>query len=94
MAYAVVASWTVEPSAMDTVVEALRTARVETRQDPDCIHYEIHVSLEEPDRVLVYEVYKDEAAFQAHLRGNTVRRLSETLRGNIGQITRSPYRVL
>jgi quinol monooxygenase YgiN len=36
--------------------------------EPGCDRFDVLLSAAEPDRVFLYEVYKDRAAFQAHLK--------------------------
>lgn len=49
-------------------LETLLRGLVEsTRQEPGCIHYAIHRDQSSEFRFLVYEVYRDAAACQAHL---------------------------
>lgn len=38
----------------------------ESRKEPGCILYVVHVHREDPRRFLVYEQYKDDAALDAH----------------------------
>lgn len=38
-----------------------------TRDEPGCFRFEINQDAEVPSRFHLYEVYRDEAAFQAHL---------------------------
>jgi quinol monooxygenase YgiN len=49
-------------------LEILLKGLVETtRQEPGCIHYAVHRDQASEVRFLVYEVYRDAAACQAHL---------------------------
>lgn len=94
MAYIVVASWSVAPEAWDEVAVALREARTAMRDDPGCLAYEVHAGIDDPHHVLVYESYRDHAAFEAHLKSDVVARLSAALRGRISDGSRSAYRIL
>lgn len=44
-----------------------------TRQEPGCIHYAVHRDQASDVRFLVYEVYRDEAACQAHLNSSHIK---------------------
>ncbi|HEY7838189.1 MAG TPA: putative quinol monooxygenase [Terriglobales bacterium] len=37
-----------------------------SRAEPGCLGYNVHRSIENPRRFLIYELYRDEAALQAH----------------------------
>ena len=44
----------------------LRELARQTRQEPGNLVYNAHRSLEDPQRFLIYELYRDEAALEAH----------------------------
>ena len=53
-------------------VEAFKAASVgdaegSTRDEPGCLRFDMHQDAENSARFYLYEVYRDEAAFQAHL---------------------------
>ena len=43
-------------------------ARISVREEPGCRRFDVLEPLKEKDRVLLYEVYDDRAAFDLHLR--------------------------
>ena len=43
-------------------------ARASARDEPGCRQFDVFVPRGEEDRVMLYEVYDDEASFQKHLR--------------------------
>ena len=45
-----------------------RNARISSTAERGCRHFDVLESREEADRVLLYEVYEDEAAFEAHVQ--------------------------
>jgi (4S)-4-hydroxy-5-phosphonooxypentane-2,3-dione isomerase len=47
-------------------LEIIRKLQEHTRQEPGAVHYAGHQSKENPRHFFMYEVYKDEAALQAH----------------------------
>ncbi len=67
MPYAVVAIYRAKPGAEETIEGALRTMTELTRAEPGCISYTAHRSPEEGNVFFLYECYRDEDAFQAHL---------------------------
>jgi quinol monooxygenase YgiN len=46
--------------------EALRRLAATSRQEPGCVNYVAHTVVGDPDTVLIYEQYADEAAAEAH----------------------------
>jgi quinol monooxygenase YgiN len=48
------------------IAEVLRELTVLTRQEPGCVTYVPHTVESEPDTVLIYEQYVDEAAVEHH----------------------------
>jgi quinol monooxygenase YgiN len=48
------------------VEEIVADARGSTTNEPGCLRFDVVQDPNDPDRVWLYEVYRDEAAFQAH----------------------------
>ena len=48
-------------------------ARKVTAHEPGVIHYALSKSVDDPDLYMVIEVYRDEAAFQAHWGSDYIR---------------------
>jgi quinol monooxygenase YgiN len=44
----------------------IRKMQEHSRKEPGCVQYVGHQSTEDPSRFFLYEVYRDEAALQAH----------------------------
>jgi len=58
---------TVKPGCRDKVLSLLKeNARGARADEPGCRTFDVLVSPEDPDILHAYEVYDDEAAFQAH----------------------------
>jgi quinol monooxygenase YgiN len=62
----VVAWYVVKEGHEDSVVSLLRSNAEASRQEPDCQEFSVYQGVEDPRRVLLYERYTDEDAFQAH----------------------------
>lgn len=56
----------VKPGTESQCLEIIRKLQEYTRQEPGAVHYAGHQSREDPRHFFMYEVYKDEAALQAH----------------------------
>ena len=54
------------PEDREEIAGMLRDLTAASRQEPGCVSYIPHVVESEPDTVLIYEQYRDEAARDAH----------------------------
>lgn len=43
-------------------------ARISTSQEPGCLQFDVLTAEDRPECFLLYEIYRDQAAFEAHLR--------------------------
>lgn len=68
MMYVIVADFTIDPDRMSEFREAIQTnARLSVKHEPGCRQFDVCMDPERDDRIYLYEVYDDEAAFKAHL---------------------------
>lgn len=51
---------------LSEIAEILRELTAASRQEPGCVTYVPHFVESQPETVLIYEQYKDEAAVEAH----------------------------
>lgn len=75
MTYVVCATWKVKPGETEAVIDLLGRIRRASAQEPGCLLFWVHRSLEDPTTFFLYEQYASEAAFQAHAASDHVRRL-------------------
>jgi quinol monooxygenase YgiN len=61
----------------------LENARASVREEPGCRQFDVCVPEDGAPRVVLYEVYDDEAAFKAHLASPHFRRFAETTKDMI-----------
>jgi quinol monooxygenase YgiN len=67
-ALVIVAEFEVRPEAIDAFLEAaIADASASIANEPGCRQFDVTRSNEDPNRVLLYEVYDSAAAFDAHL---------------------------
>jgi len=58
----------IQPDRVDEFIQACHgDAQGATRDEPGCFRFDLHRDPEIATRFYLYEVYRDEAAFQAHL---------------------------
>jgi len=66
MAYVVAATWRAREGEEDEIVRILEAAVPLSRAEPGCRAFQAHRSTEDPREFFLYELYDDEAAFEAH----------------------------
>jgi quinol monooxygenase YgiN len=49
------------------IAEMLEDARGSVRNEPDCVRFDVIQDEKEPNRIFLYEVYTDRAAFAYHM---------------------------
>lgn len=58
----------VKPESLDRFHELIRiNASASVANEPGCFQFDVVRAEDDPCRVLLYEVYRDEAAFKAHM---------------------------
>ena len=66
--YVIVAPIQIKPGYKDRFVEEMISdARGSVNDEPGCLRFDVIQDANDPNRIWLYEVYKDEAAFQEHL---------------------------
>lgn len=64
----IIAEFQVKPGKLESFLElAADDAQHSVADEPGCRQFTVTVDREQTDRVLLFEVYDDEAAFDAHL---------------------------
>jgi len=66
MGFVLVAKWTAKEGQGDAVQDALERLAVPSRDEPGCRFYQPCRDPENPDAFLIFEIYDDQAAFEAH----------------------------
>ncbi len=65
--YVIVAPLQIKPGHKDEFISALLDdARGSVNDEPGCLRFDVIQDAGDPNRIWLYEVYTDEAAFQAH----------------------------
>lgn len=60
---------TVRPAQRERFLEAIRAnATASVRDEPGCLRFDVSQERTDPDTYLLYEIYQDERAFDAHRR--------------------------
>lgn len=66
MTFVVTAIWTARQGEDERVLAALSKLIEPTREEPECLVYQVHRSLDDPCVFFLYEQYVDRAAYDAH----------------------------
>jgi autoinducer 2-degrading protein len=67
-AFVIIAEFEVKPDQLERFLELARTdASQSVAKEPGCHQFDVTVDREQPNRVVLYEVYADAAAFDSHV---------------------------
>jgi (4S)-4-hydroxy-5-phosphonooxypentane-2,3-dione isomerase len=85
---AIIGTLEVAPERRDEVLPLLMAHRARCLKDePGTLQFEVLVPREDDTKVLLYEVYRDDAAFNVHWNGTSVARLREEATGMIVKVS-------
>ena len=76
MAYVVSAIWTANEGSEQAVLDALSELAPLSREEPGNVYYQAYQAPEEPRVFRLFEVYADEAGYQAHMDSDHFQRLA------------------
>jgi len=74
MAYVIIATWKSRPGDETLVAEILRDMSAASRLETGCRFYQAQESLDTPGVFVVYEIYDDLAAAEAHTQSEHFRK--------------------
>ena len=67
--FVVIAEFDVKPDGLERFLELAREdASASVAKEPGCHQFDVTLEQSDPNHVVLYEVYDDEAAFNAHLQ--------------------------
>jgi (4S)-4-hydroxy-5-phosphonooxypentane-2,3-dione isomerase len=93
--FATVGTIEVAPGRRDQLLPLLVAHRARCLQDePGTLQFEILLPRDDDTKVLLYEVYSDDAAFEVHLNGSSFARWREETAGMVEKIYGSKCAVL
>ena len=66
--FVIIAEFEVKPDKLEQFLELAKTdASQSVAKEPGCHQFDVSLDREQPNRVVLYEVYANEAAFDAHI---------------------------
>jgi (4S)-4-hydroxy-5-phosphonooxypentane-2,3-dione isomerase len=77
--YVVIAEFLLKPGAEPEFFEAMDRHAANSRAEPGCLGFDVCRDADEPRRVLLYETYRDEAAYAEHRAAPSWRRVMDLL---------------
>jgi quinol monooxygenase YgiN len=87
---AIVATIEVTPGRREEFLPLLMAHKVRCLKDePGTLQYEVLVPRDENSKLLLYQVYQDDAAFETHFNGPSITRLREEAAGMAADIQRT-----
>jgi quinol monooxygenase YgiN len=85
---AIIGNLEIAPGCLDRILPLLMAHRSRCLADePGTLEFEVLLPRDDQTKVLIYEVYTDDAAFAAHWNGPSTSRLREEAAGLIVQVT-------
>ena len=85
---AIIATIQVQPGTREAVLAALLSHRDRClRDEPGTLQFEVLVPKEDDAKLMLYEVYADAAAFEAHWNGPSIKRAREQAGSNVLSMT-------
>jgi len=86
--FALIGTIEVAPGRTEEFVSLLMAHRARCLQDePGTLQFEVLLPREDTTKVMLYEVYRDEAAFDTHWNGPSLARLREEATGMIAKVS-------
>jgi len=81
---ALVATIEVQPGSQKEVLLALLAHRERClKEEPGTLQFEVLVPVEEPSKILLFELYTNSSAFSAHAEGPSIARFRKEVGANI-----------
>lgn len=77
-----------EPQSRDAVLRALLDHRERClKEEPGTLQFEVLVPLEDPSRLLLFELYADDSALSLHSKGSSIARFRGEVAGKVLRVT-------
>jgi quinol monooxygenase YgiN len=73
MAIRLIVTFTAAPGRGAELAQFYKTRCAEARKEPGCEQFECFQSIDDPDKVILLERWKDQAALDVHARANSAK---------------------
>ena len=81
--YANVVTIEVSPGQRDQVLRALAARKARLKDEPGTLQFDILLPKDDDTKVFMYEMYRDAAAFEVHLKGPSLAQWREETTGMV-----------
>ena len=79
--YVLIVDFEVQDGTADKVIALVsENARNSVEKEPGCLQFDVMQAADNPNRILLFEVYENEAAFQAHGKTDHIKAFLEKAR--------------
>lgn len=91
MTFSLTVHFAIVPSHRDAFLELVReNAALSLRDEPGCLRFDVLVAEGDDDQILLYELYTDAAAFDAHLASPHFKSFDQATKDMV--VTKTPAR--
>jgi len=74
---------TAKPGKLDVLREAILWVLPKSRAEEACVQYDPHTLIEDPNSILFYEIWADDAGFKAHIASAHLAEFNGMLEGSL-----------
>jgi autoinducer 2-degrading protein len=74
MSYVLQVQITIKPENVGKFMPQVLANAAAARKEPGNLAFDVNVDPQDPTQIMLYEVYKDEAAFQEHQKGEAFKK--------------------
>ena len=93
--YVIVATLHAKPQFRDALLQAvLDDAKGSLQNEPGCLRFDVVHDEQNPNRIFLYEVYKDKAAFDVHAQSPHMVKFRNTVKDDWFETPRSAARCM
>lgn len=86
-----VVEYDITPGQIDAYLAALKENGAATVKEPGCHEFNILVSQKDPNHVLIFEVYNDAAAAEAHRQTDHFKKYAATIKDMVAKREARPF---
>ena len=74
MSYVLQVQIKIKPENVESFMKKVLENGAAARKEPGCLAFDVNVDPQDRTKVMLYEIYKDEAAFQEHQKGEAFKK--------------------
>lgn len=74
MSYVLQVQITIKPENVDEFMPQVLENAAAARKEPGCLAFDVNVDPQDRTKIMLYEIYKSEAAFQEHQQGEAFKK--------------------